>query len=105
MAITKDWLKTTKAQKLAWLGSEEGSYEDHGRARGHVYETIRGSYWASLYLDADRLPKVVKSFTTSTFSEYAPKHWKKLAPQLIDICEKFERHDLADQIREAARTL
>lgn len=99
------WIKTTKAQKEAWTGSEIGSYEDQGSPRLHAYTDVKGSYYSSIYLDETRIERVAKSFATSTFSEYAPKHWKKLLPQMLDACEKFGRADLAAAIRDVARTL
>lgn len=97
------WLKTTKAQKQAWMLAEEASYEESGRARFHAYEVIRGSYWASMYLDAQRLQIVVTSFCSSTFKTNSPKHWDKLAPQLATLCEEMKRPDLAEEIRNTAK--
>jgi hypothetical protein len=103
--IEQTWIKTTKVQKQQWLLAEEGSYEDSNRSRDHAYVIIRGSYWASMYVDAKALPVVVKSFVSSTFQEQSPKHWSKLAPQVIEVCEKFERPDLVALIKEAQATV
>lgn len=98
------FIKTTKAQKQAWMLAEEGSYEDSGKARYHAYERIRGSYWANIYVDdtnkCSDIEPIVKSFVSCTFYDQNPRMWKALAPKIVEACESLGRDDLAKTVRE-----
>lgn len=103
--LKQTWVKTTKAQKEAWMMAEYGSYEDSGKSRRHVYNDIRGSYWASMYLQSGGeevsnaiADKIVNSFVFSTFKEQNPKMWASLKPKLIEALTKIAREDLASLI-------
>lgn len=96
------WIKTTKAQKIAWMLCEEGSFEDNGRPRHHAYEEIRGSYTASMYVYEKNLDVLVRSLTTCTLQEQSPKVFAGFAAAFIEICNHLDRPDLANEI-EAAR--
>ena len=93
------WVKTTKAQKLAWMTAEEGSYEDSDKADSHVYNEIRGSYWASLYVDSRRLEPLVNSLLTCTLEDVNPRIWEAFCKAFIEVCEGFDNHSLASQIK------
>lgn len=97
----QSWIKTTPRQKAAWLLAEEGSFEDSGRSRDHVYCHIRGSYVASIYLDHRNAEAVVRSFVLSTFSEANPRLWANLRPSVVAACERLGRHDLAAEVKNA----
>lgn len=109
-ALKQTWVKTTKAQKEAWMMAEYGRYEDSGKSRSHVYNEIRGSYWASMYLQSGgedvsnaTADKIVNSFVFSTFREQNPKMWTSLKPKLIEAMTKIDREDLANLIRTATK--